>query len=88
MNRLRFIFISVVALLSVGHAAAYDFESGGLYYNILDAEAKTVEVTNNDVPQWESVTAYSGDIVIPGTVSNNGTTYSVKQIGSFSFYKS
>ena len=44
MDKLRFILLFVVVLLA-GNAAAYDFESGGLYYNILDADAKTVEVT-------------------------------------------
>lgn len=86
MDKLRFILLFVVVLLA-GNAAAYDFESGGLYYNILDADAKTVEVTNN-VSQWESVVAYTGDISIPARVNYNGISYDVKQIGEFAFYES
>ena len=85
MNRLRFIFISVVALLSIGHAAAYDFESGGLYYNILDADAKTVEVTARNYQDWDTRSDYTGDIVVPATVVNGDITYSVKQIGVCAF---
>ena len=86
MDKLRFILLFAVVLLA-GSAAAYDFESGGLYYNILDADAKTVEVTNN-VSQWESVVAYTGDISIPARVNYNGISYDVKQIGEFAFYES
>ena len=58
-------------------AAAYDFESAGIYYNITGNN--TVEVTrsyNN---------TYSGSVSIPETVTNNGTEYSVTKIGEFAF---
>ena len=38
MNKLRFILLFAVVLLAQNRAAAYDFESGGIYYNIIDAE--------------------------------------------------
>lgn len=79
MNRLRFILLFAVVLLA-DSAAAYDFESGGLYYNILDSEAMTVEVTSSGGER------YSGDIVIPGKVLYNGLTYYVKAVGERSFY--
>ena len=80
MKKLRFILLFVIVLLAQGRAAAYDFESGGLYYNILDAEAKTVEVTQTGGE------AYSGDIVIPGAVVYSGVTYYVKTVGEAAFY--
>lgn len=58
-------------------AAAYSFESAGIYYNITGDN--TVEVTrsyNN---------TYSGSISVPETVTNNGTEYSVTKIGEFAF---
>lgn len=58
-------------------AAAYSFESAGIYYNITGDN--TVEVTrsyNN---------TYSGSVSIPETVTNNGTEYSVTKIGEFAF---
>jgi len=79
MDKLRFILLFVVVLLA-GNAAAYDFESGGLYYNILDAEAKTVEVTSGG----DGVT-YSAAVVVPRSVSFGGITYMVKGIGENAF---
>lgn len=88
MDKLRFILLFVVVLLA-GTAAAYDFESGGLYYNILDAEAKTVEVTlEGEKDGWDTKSSYSGDIVIPSTVRNGNETYSVKKIGQYAFCRS
>ena len=56
---------------------AYDFESGGLYYNIIGNGE--VEVTRSDD------TYYSGSIVIPSSVTYNSTTYSVTSIGDSAF---
>ena len=53
MDKLRFILLFAVVLLA-GTAAAYDFESGGLYYNILDADAKTVELTCQNYTDWDA----------------------------------
>ncbi len=76
-------------MLLAGNAAAYDFESGGLYYNILDADAKTVEVTlEGEKDGWDTKSSYSGDIVIPSTVTNGNETYSVKKIGQYAFCRS
>lgn len=52
---------------------AYDFEVDGIYYNITDAENKTVGVTYGD-------NKYKGDVVIPESVSYNGVSYSVTRI--------
>ena len=85
MDKLRFILLFAVMLVA-GSAAAYDFESGGLYFNITDSTAKTVEVTCKENKQWDTRSSYSGAIVIPSAVENNGTTYAVKAIGKFAFY--
>jgi hypothetical protein len=57
---------------------AYDFESDGICYNITSEDDKTVEVTSGD-------TKYSGDVVIPETVTYSDTEYSVTTIGSDAF---
>lgn len=62
----------MAAALVALSASAYDFEEGGLYYNI-NGEAATL--TTGDV-------AYTGDIVIPATVEHDGTTYNVTAIGT------
>ena len=60
-------------------AAAYDFESAGIYYNITGDN--TVEVTYSD----RDNNTYSGSISVPETVTNNGTEYSVTKIGEYAF---
>jgi len=58
-------------------AYADAIEINGIYYN-LDSEAKTAEVTKNP-------NKYTGEIVIPKTVKNEGITYKVTSIGDFAF---
>lgn len=60
-------------------AAAYDFESAGIYYNITGDN--TVEVTYSD----RDNNTYSGSISVPETVTSNGTEYSVTTIGESAF---
>lgn len=60
-------------------AAAYDFVSAGIYYNITGNN--TVEVTYSD----RDNNTYSGSISVPETVTNNGTEYSVTKIGEYAF---
>ena len=61
---------------------AYDFEVDCIYYNI--TSPTTVEVThkafNNPM--------YSGEVIIPSTVTYNSVIYSVIAIGDSAFYSS
>lgn len=63
---------------------AYDFNVDGICYNILDENDKTAEVTCfiGGIPY------YTGDIVIPETVSYNNETYDVTSIGWYAFMDS
>lgn len=76
MKKLLFLFI---VLTATTYLWAYDFEVGGIYYNILNANGCTTEVTYGS-------TNYTGLITIPSTVHYNGTTYSVTSIGWRAFY--
>ena len=81
----RLIIMVAICMLSL-NAMAYDFsythQGNTLYYTI--TSSNTVEVTcyssflddNNYV---------SGAVVIPSSVTNNGTTYSVTSIGNCAF---
>ena len=51
------------------------FQSGDFTYVVLDEEARTAALSR--VPE-----AYRGAVVVPETVTNEGTTYTVTQIGS------
>lgn len=74
--RLLLLASAIAASLS---AAAYDFESAGIYYNITGDN--TVEVTYSD----RDNNTYSGSVSVPETVTNNGTEYSVTKIGEYAF---
>ena len=53
-------------------------EIGDLYYN-LDATNQTAEVTTQNIGE------YSGDIIIPSSVTYNSVSYSVTSIGGLAF---
>lgn len=59
---------------------AYDFEVDGIYYNILSAADKTVEVTSGD-------NIYSEIVQIPEKCVYSGITFTVTAIGENAFYK-
>ena len=56
---------------------AYDFSQNGLAYGILSTEDKTCEV--------DDCSSNLSTVVIPSTVVNNGTTYTVTSIGERAF---
>ena len=73
----------LAAVLSISaNTLAYDFEVDGIYYNILSAQDKTVEVTYKEY----SNATYSGDVVIPEQVQYNEKLYSVTTIGEWAFF--
>ncbi len=57
---------------------AYDAYINGIFYNFSSSEA-TVTYQNS------SYNSYSGDVVIPATVTYQGKTYSVTSIGNYAF---
>ena len=85
MKKLKHLFTALLLLCCAGTATAHDFEAGGIYYNITDDTNKTVEVTNRGTFYDEYSYEYTGSVVIPESVTYNGTTYSVTSIGSFAF---
>ena len=73
--------IPIACLLVSMNVLAYDFESGGIYYNITSSENKTVEVTHKDT----NYNSYSGDVTIPSSVTHEETEYNVTSIGPNAF---
>ena len=71
--------MTALLLLCCTVAGAADFEVGGIYYNILSSEDKTVEVTSGS-------NEYTGAVTIPASVTYNDEAYSVKSIGNYAFY--
>ena len=64
-------------------ALAHDAEVNGIFYN-LDTANKTAAVTFKGDNYWDD-DEYSGDVVIPETVTYNGITYSVTSLGEGCF---
>ncbi len=75
---LNFVGFFVAVLVSI-NLFAYDFEVDGIYYNI-NSDDTSVSVTFKD-----DINNYSGDVVIPSSVTYNGTTYNVTTIGNYAF---
>ena len=75
----------MTALLCSVAASAHDFEVGGIFYNVTSKTFSKVEVTYKG-NSYYSYEEYSGDVVIPSSVSYNGKNYSVTSIGEGAFY--
>lgn len=84
MKQIRLLILVLVGFLLANHCYAYDFKVDGIRYNIIDADAKEVEVTNELDSDNEWV-GYDGDIVVPQTVVYQGVTYKVVAVGTSAF---
>ena len=71
----------LLALMLPATATAHDFEVDGIYYNINGNEA-SVTYKGSDYDYYNE---YSGSVVIPPTVTYNGTTYPVTSISDWTF---
>ncbi len=82
-NRIKTLLTAVLLSLCAS-VSAYDFTVDGLYYNIVSLEDLTCEITYGDkVDEYHGT--YSGDIVIPETVTYNNKTLTVVKIGEKAF---
>jgi uncharacterized repeat protein (TIGR02543 family) len=86
-RNLTFVFAALCLLLVPKTAQAYDFTAGGVFYNINADDPTTVSVTfDGDAP--DAVTGeYSGEVIIPSTVINGETTYTVTSIGTRAMFQ-
>ena len=85
MKKLNLLFTALLFLCCVGTATAHDFFVSGIFYSITDATNKTVKVTYEGSSYYDYSNEYTGNVVIPESVTYNGTTYSVTSIGSYAF---
>lgn len=63
---------------------AYNFEVDGIYYRIIDNDNVSVTYKGEFATWYHS---YSGDVVIPDSVSYNDRFYKVSEIGDDAFYE-
>ena len=74
-----FLFSLILSVVFSTSALAYDVKIDGIYYN-LNSEGKTAEVTDR------SGKYYSGEVVIPSSITVEGKEYTVTSIGNEAFY--
>ena len=84
-TKYRHLLLFLLILMSCIGARAHDFVVDGIYYNITSSSVPyTVAVTYAGTSS--QLSAYSGAVTIPESVTYNGVTYSVTSIGKEAFY--
>ena len=78
MKTIKQMLITLAVLLCSVTASAYDFEVEGIYYNIISTTDLTVEVTNGD-------NKYSGEIILPSTITYKSKSLRLTRIGYKAF---
>ena len=78
---LRLTSLLLLLVGAVQFVSAYDFESGGVYYNITSETNMTAAVTYFN----KTGNTYSGIVSIPASVEHGGDTYMVTAIGDYAF---
>lgn len=84
------LFVLLLNAVGLTKAYAYDFISVSpsvhkIAYVIIDNDARTVRTERHIDPDTEQWYKCSGAVVIPSTVSYQGNTYTVTEIGSYTF---
>ena len=79
MRKLFSLFLALVATTSLW---AHDFEVDGIYYNYLEDNNVKVTYRGNYSSNYDE---YSGEVIIPSTVTYNGIPNCVTSIGSEAF---
>ena len=82
MKKLFTFLLALVA--SVGIIYASDTQVDGIWYDFNESN-KTATVTHRGSSFSGYDNEYSGSVVIPSSVTYNGTTYSVTSIGDYAF---
>ena len=78
MKTIKQLLMTVAVLLCSATVHAYDFEVDGIYYNIISITDLTVEVTNGD-------NKYSGEIILPSTITYKSKSLRLTRIGYDAF---
>ena len=72
-----FLFSFILSAVFSTSASAYDVKIDGIYYN-LNSKGTTAEVTSGEAK-------YSGEVVIPSSITVEGKEYTVTSIGNYAF---
>ncbi len=83
-HRLATLVVTLISALSI---YAYDFEVDGICYDIVSIEDLSVEIAHTGNSYYSS-SSYSGDFIIPSSVTYSNRQLTVVGIGYSAFYKS
>ncbi len=79
------LWLTALLMLVCQSLSAHDFEVDGIYYRYLSYEDKTVSVTYKGEYSESYRDDYSGNVIIPESVTYEGTTYSVTCVNYYAF---
>ncbi|MBP5345525.1 MAG: leucine-rich repeat domain-containing protein [Bacteroidales bacterium] len=88
-NNFHLFWLTALMMLFNQSLSAHNFEVDGIYYKYLSRTDKTVEVSfkGNSFSFQSYINDYSsGKVVIPESVTYDGTIYTVASIGNYAFY--
>ena len=83
MCKLKFYTTGLFFIATFLISYAHDFEVDGIYYN--NNWDGTVTVTYRGNSSYDYSNEYSGNVVIPSSVTYSGNTYAVTSIGNYAF---
>ena len=84
MGKLKFSITGLFFIATFLISYAHSFEVDGIYYK-KNADGTSVTVTYRGNSYNEYSDEYSGNVVIPSSVTYSGNTYSVTSIGNWAF---
>ena len=87
MKTIKTWLATIAVLLCSITTNAHHFEVDGIYYNVTSSTDLTVAVTYRGSTGGEYTNEYSGDVIIPSSVTYNGKIYSVTSIGELAFFR-
>lgn len=80
MNKIKFLTLAAIGLLSSGGVYAHDFVKDGIFYNVLSQEDKTLEVTFRGSSYDSYAKEYTGVVSIPSTVNFAANEFVIKDV--------
>ena len=79
------ILLSMACTMTSAHDIAVANSDGKIIYYNYNSDGSSVSVTYQGTDPYSYSNEYTGDVVIPETVTYGGKTYSVTSIGSYAF---
>lgn len=88
MRYIKQTLTAVLAVLLALPTLAQDFQYEGIWYTVIDPDAKTCKTKDGVPTEWgyKAGNTCEGDLVIPAEVSDGTNNYTVVGIGTYGFF--